>query len=151
MSGLRERVAAVLHAEMFEGRDGDYDLSAYAIADKVIAAVVVNEDQGERMVTETKSYPDFLDDMGKLLQAAMPRTDRERDELYAAEAEVRRLRSQLAVAEERRDLAKQRYDRERALLMEMFDTWKSEVMSLTDDGETPIRMIPEMGTATLNA
>lgn len=96
------------------------------------------------MTTDTKSYPDFLDDMGKLLQVAMPRTDRERDELYAAEAEVRRLRSQLAVAEERRELAQTRYDRERTLLMEMFGTWKAEAMTFpTDDGETPVRMIPE--------
>lgn len=82
-------------------------------------------------MTEGKAYPDFLDDMGKLLKAAMPRTDRERDELYEAEAEVRRLRSQLAVAEERRELAQKRYDRERLVLKEMFDTWKGEVMSLT--------------------
>jgi len=91
-----------------------------------------------------RGYPGFLDDMGKLLQAAMPRTDRERDELAEAEAEVRRLRSQLAVAEERRELAQTRYERERLVLREMFDTWKSEVMSLTNDGETPIRMIPEV-------
>lgn len=90
----------------------------------------------------SKSYTDFLDDMGKLLQSAMPRTDRERDELYAAEAECRRLRSQLAVAEERRELAFTRYNRERDLLREMFGTWKAEVMSL-DDGETPVREIPE--------
>lgn len=90
-----------------------------------------------------KSYSDFLDDMGKLLQAAMPRTDRERDELYEAEAECRRLRSQLAVANERRELAFARYNRERDLLREMFETWKSEVMSLDDDGETPVRHIPE--------
>ena len=96
--------------------------------------------------TTEKRYPEFLDDMGKLLTAAMPRTDRERDELFAAEAEVRRLRSQLAIAEERRDIARLRYDRERALLMEMFGTWKAEVMSLPandDDGSTPVRMIPE--------
>ena len=55
-----------------------------------------------------KGYPDFLDDMGELLQASMPRTDRERDELFAAEAEVRRLRSQLAVAEERESLRRSR-------------------------------------------
>lgn len=85
-------------------------------------------------MSDGKTYPDFLDDMGKLLQAAMPRTDRERDELYAAEAEVRRLRSQLAVAEERRELAQTRYDRERAVLREMFETWKAEVMSLPDEG-----------------
>jgi len=93
------------------------------------------------MRIEAKTYPDFLDDMGKLLLAGMPRTDRERDELYAAEAEVRRLRSQLAVAEERRELAQTRYDRERSVLMEMFGTWKSEVISL-GDGETPVREIP---------
>lgn len=94
------------------------------------------------MSTDNRTYPDFLDDMGKLLQAAMPRTDRERDELYAAEAEVRRLRSQLAVAEERRELAQTRYDRERRVLREMFDTWKSEVMALpTDESDTPARMI----------
>lgn len=80
-------------------------------------------------MSEAKSYPDFLDDIGKLLQSAMPRTDRERDELYAAEAECRRLREQLAVANERRELAFTRYNRERDLLREMFDTWKSEVMS----------------------
>ena len=101
--------------------------------------------------TGSKGYPDFLDDIGKLLQAAMPRTDRERDELYAAEAEVRRLKAQLAVAEERRELAQTRYDRERMVLREMFDTWKSEVMSLPADGETPVRMIPEMDTASLDA
>ena len=97
-------------------------------------------------MSERKAYPEFLDDMGKLLQAAMPRTDRERDELFAAEAEVRRLRLQLAVAEERQHLARQRYDRERGILMEMFGTWKAEVMSLPtedDDSETPVRMIPE--------
>lgn len=82
-------------------------------------------------MSESKSYSGFLDDMGKLLQSAMPRTDRERDELYEAEAEVRRLRSQLAVAEERAELAKARYDRERLVLREMFDTWKGEVMSLS--------------------
>lgn len=99
---------------------------------------------------EVRTYPDFLDDMGKLLQAAMPRTDRERDELYAAEAEVRRLRSQLAVAEERRELAQTRYDRERSVLMEMFDTWKSECLKPRgDDGGTLVRMIPELDTATL--
>lgn len=93
-------------------------------------------------MSESKSYSGFLDDMGKLLQSAMPRTDRERDELYEAEAEVRRLRSQLAVAEERRELAQTRYDRERLVLREMFDTWKSEVMALpTDESETPARMI----------
>lgn len=94
-------------------------------------------------MSEDKGYPGFLDDMGKLLQTAMPRTDRERDELFEAEAEVRRLRAQLAVANERRELAATRYDRERSLLREMFETWKSEVMSLTNDGETPVRMIPE--------
>lgn len=94
-------------------------------------------------MSDDKGYPGFLDDIGKMLQTAMPRTDRERDELFEAEAEVRRLRSQLAVAEERRDLAQTRYDRERMVLREMFDTWKSEVMSLTNDGETPVRMIPE--------
>lgn len=82
------------------------------------------------MVSDGKTYPDFLDDMGKLLQSAMPRTDRERDELYAAEAECRRLREQLAVANERRELAFTRYNRERDLLREMFETWKSEVMTL---------------------
>ena len=93
----------------------------------------------------SKSYPDFLDDMGKLLLASMPRTDRERDELSAAEAEVRRLSSQLAVAEERRELARERYGRERTLLAEMFGTWKAEVMALPDEaeGETPVRQIPE--------
>jgi hypothetical protein len=91
------------------------------------------------------TYVEFLNDMGELLKVAMPRTDRERDELFAAEAEVRRLQSQLAVAEERRELARTRYDRERTVLREMFDTWKSEVMSLSEpeDGETPVRMIPE--------
>lgn len=97
--------------------------------------------------TEAKTYPDFLDDMGKLLLAGMPRTDRERDELFAAEAEVRRLRSQLAVAEEREQLSRQRYDRERAVLMEMFGAWKGEVMSLRDDGETPVRMVPDTDLA----
>ena len=92
--------------------------------------------------------PEFLDDMGKLLQAAMPRTDRERNELYEAEAEVRRLRSQLAIAVERQDLARKRYDRERGILMEMFETWKAEVIGLPDSneatcGETPVRMIEE--------
>lgn len=85
-------------------------------------------------MTDAKSYPAFLDDMGKLLLAGMPRTDRERDELFAAEAEVRRIKAQLAVAEERETLARQRYTRERGVLMEMFGTWKSEVMSLKDDG-----------------
>ena len=107
---------------------------------------VLNAELGElaRLAAEppARTYPEFLDDMGKLLQAAMPRTDRERDELYAAEAEVRRLKSQLAVAEERQDLARTRYERERAVLMEVFGTWKAEVMSLPDsDGETPVRMI----------
>ena len=90
-------------------------------------------------------YPDFLADMGELLKASMPRTDRERDELYAAEAEVRRLQSQLAVAKERRTLARERYARERGVLMEMFETWRGEVMKLptVDDGETPVREIPE--------
>ncbi len=77
-----------------------------------------------------RRYEDFLEDMGELLKAAMPRTDRERDELYGAEAEVRRLRSQLAVAEERQELARKRYDRERAVLMEMFGTWKDEVLKM---------------------
>ena len=39
----------------------------------------------------SKAYPEFLDDMGKLLTQALPRTDRERDELEAADAEVRHL------------------------------------------------------------
>lgn len=81
-------------------------------------------------MSETKIYSGFLDDIGKLLQAAMPRTDRERDELYEAEAECRRLKAQLAVANERRELAFTRYNRERDLLREMFDTWKGEVMLL---------------------
>ncbi len=87
-------------------------------------------------MSDGAGYEAFLEDMGKLLQAAMPRTDRERDELFAAEAEVRRLRSQLAVAEERESLARERYQRERLVLREMFDTWKSEVMKLPtiDDG-----------------
>jgi hypothetical protein len=75
-----------------------------------------------------KTYPEFLEHLGNLLQQAMPRTDRERDELYAAEAEVRRLKTELAVAKERVDLARERYQRERAVLMEMFRTWKDEVM-----------------------
>ena len=96
-------------------------------------------------MSERKGYPDFLSDMGELLKASMPRTDRERDELADAEAEVRRLQSQLAVAKKRRTLARERYTRERAVLMEMFTTWKAEVMSLPvdDEGETPIREIPE--------
>ena len=89
-------------------------------------------------MSERKSYPDFLEDMGKLLQSAMPRTDRERDELFAAEAEVRRLRSQLAVAEERESLARERYNRERALLFEMFGTWKAEVLALDDSDGDPL-------------
>lgn len=84
-----------------------------------------------------QSYSGFLDDMGKLLTVAMPRTDRERDELFAAEAEVRRLKAQLAVAEEREALARQRYDRERGVLREMFDTWKAEVMSLREPDPEP--------------
>ena len=93
----------------------------------------------------TKGYPGFLADMGELLKASMPRTDRERDDLADAEAEVRRLQSQLAVAKKRRTLARQRYGRERAVLMEMFETWKGEVMRLptVDDGETPVREMPE--------
>ena len=87
----------------------------------------------DKTTSTTKTYLDFLDDMGKLLQAAMPR--------------LRRLRSQLAVAEERRELAQSRYDRERTVLMEMFGTWK-EVMALPDEGETPVRMVPEMDTAS---
>jgi len=113
---------------------------------------VLNAELGElaRLAAEDqpKTYPEFLDDMGKLLQAAMPRTDRERNELYEAEAEVRRLRSQLAIAVERQDLARKRYDRERGILMEMFETWKAEVIGLPDSneatcGETPVRMIEE--------
>lgn len=79
---------------------------------------------------EAKGYPEFLEDMGELLKAAMPRTDRERDELYAAEEEVRRLQSQLAVAKERQALARKRYDRERAVLME-----KAEVLGLPDNND----------------
>ena len=96
-------------------------------------------------MTTEKRYPDFLADMGELLKASMPRTDRERDDLADAEAEVRRLQSQLAVAKKRRTLARDRYARERGVLMEMFQTWKAEVLSLPteDDGETPVRMIPE--------
>lgn len=91
-------------------------------------------------------YETFLDDMGKLLQASMPRVDRERNELFAAEAEVQRLESQLAVAVERQALARQRYERERAILTEMFQTWKSEVMKLpTDDQrlDAAVRVVPE--------
>ena len=97
-------------------------------------------------MSEPKGHPDFLADMGKLLKASMPRTDVERVELMDAEAEVRRLQSQLAVAKKRRTLARERYASERAVLMEMFTTWKAEVMRLPtvdDDGETPVREIPE--------
>lgn len=83
-------------------------------------------------MSEAKTYSGFLDDIGKLLQTAMPRTDRERDELYEAEAECRRLKALLAVANERRELAFTRYNRERDLLHEMFATWKAEVMMLTE-------------------
>ena len=84
-----------------------------------------------------RSYARCLDDMGKLLLAGMPRTDRERDELVAAEAEVRRLKTQLAVAEERESLARERYGRERAVLHEMFDTWKAEVTKVSAAGDQP--------------
>jgi len=97
-------------------------------------------------MTVEKRYPDFLADMGELLKASMLRTDRERDDLADAEAEVRRLQSQLAAAKKRRSLARVRYARERGVLMDMFQTWKAEVLSLhtiEDDGETPVREIKE--------
>jgi hypothetical protein len=82
-----------------------------------------------------QSYPEFVHDIGELLKMSLPLTDRERDELFAAEAEVRRLKTQLAVAEERQSLARRRYDRERAVFREIFDTWRSEAMKMptTDD------------------
>ena len=97
-------------------------------------------------MSETKSYPGFLTDMGELLKSAMPRTDRERDDLADAEADFRRIKSNLGVARKRRDLARTRYERERSVLMGLYETWKAEVMSLPtvdDDGETPVREIPE--------
>ena len=96
-------------------------------------------------MSETKSYPGFLTDMGELLKSAMPRTDRERDDLADAEADFRRIKDHLGVARKRRDLARIRYERERSMLMEMYETWRGEVVSLptVDDGETPVREIPE--------
>ena len=96
-------------------------------------------------MTDTRGYPGFLTDMGELLKAAMPRTDRERDDLADAEADFRRIKSNLGVARKRRDLARTRYERERSMLMEMYETWRGEVVSLptVDDGETPVREIPE--------
>lgn len=86
-----------------------------------------------------KGYPGFLADMGELLKASMPRTDREREELFDAEADFRRAKSNLANARKRRDLALERYSTERAVLMEMFETWKGEVMKLAtpDDPKEP--------------
>jgi outer membrane protein TolC len=97
-------------------------------------------------MTTKEDYPGFLADMGELLKASMPRTDVERVELMDAETDVRRLQTQLANAKKRRALARERYARERGVLMEMFETWKGEVMRLPtvdDDGETPVRAIPE--------
>lgn len=39
--GLRERVAAFIHGEMFRGRPevGDYDLTAYAMADRLLPLI----------------------------------------------------------------------------------------------------------------
>jgi hypothetical protein len=52
----------------------------------------------------------------------------------------------VANAKKRRDLARMRYERERGTLMEIFGTWKAEVMSLPIDveGEIPVREIPEV-------
>lgn len=83
------------------------------------------------MDTVSKPYTEFLADMGELLKASMPRTDRERDDLADAEADFRRIKSNLAVARQRRDLARTRYERERSVLMEMFETWKGEVQRLS--------------------
>lgn len=94
----------------------------------------MNDLKGESVAVshDARSYDDFLNHLGGLMKEAMPATDKARDRMEEAEAERHRLVTQLAELDERIEILRSRYQRDRAVFMEMFDTWKSEYMKIRE-------------------